>query len=77
MSAAYDLETSHIGKSWIPNKTLAKRALRAHERATCGKCRSGRYYWKFYACHFGGTDHYHVGHKPVNGWARLRDDQPS
>lgn len=71
MSAAWDLETGHIGKSWYPNKTTAKAALRRHDHARCPKCLRGTYYWQAYVCHFGGTTHWHRGHKPVNGWRRI------
>lgn len=62
----------HEGKSWVPSKALARELLRRHRPARCGKCASGRYLWRWYPCQVGGTKHYHVGHRPINGWKRMR-----
>lgn len=68
MSAAWDYQTGHVGKSWFPNKQRARDGLRSHNRELCPKCRRGTFYWQAYPCDFGGVKHWHRGHKPVNGW---------
>jgi hypothetical protein len=64
--------TAHEGKAWFRDKVAARASLRHHNVEQCPKCPTGRYIWRVYLCRQGGFDHWHRGHKPVNGWARLK-----
>lgn len=65
--------SAHIGKRQFRTKQFAKAGLRQHDAANCEKCQSGRYIWRVYLCRQGGErEHYHRGHRPLNGWSSQR-----